>query len=140
MELLKVRINQRVGKFFRLSFSQFFIKYVKTSLIGVNMGKTVAMLARPVLLFDEKPIESMAGADNNFAIIGAAMSKDVFNHTPVDVILYFDDHFKDIKTNYSYTQTFNTYCCKNFGRNYTNGEKKVNNNTLYTYSKKKYLQ
>ena len=39
----------------------------------------------------------MSDADESFALIGAAMSKDVFNNTPVDVI-YTDDYFKDIKT------------------------------------------
>jgi len=48
-------------------------------------------------VLDEKVIDSMADADKNFALIGAAMSKDVFNNTPVDVI-YADEYFKDFKT------------------------------------------
>ena len=47
-------------------------------------------------VLDEKVIDSMADADKNFALIGAAMSKDVFNNTPVDVI-YTDEYFKDFK-------------------------------------------
>ncbi len=46
---------------------------------------------------DKKAIDSLPDADSDFAIIGASMSKKVFNSQPVDVI-YTDTYFKDFKT------------------------------------------
>jgi len=46
---------------------------------------------------DQKRMDTIAGADKDFEIIGAAMSREVFNNTPVDVICT-DDQFHDFKT------------------------------------------
>ena len=81
-----------VGKF--LEDAQFFQKDDKTRSVQISKDSG-RIKARFVV--DEKAIQAMPDADNNFAIIGSAMSKDVFNNTPVDVI-YTDDYFKDIKT------------------------------------------
>jgi hypothetical protein len=115
-----------VGKF--LEDAQFFQKDDKTRSVQISKDSG-RIKARFVV--DEKAIESMPDADNNFAIIGAAMSKDVFNNTPVDVI-YTDDHFKDIKT-IPYKPS--ALIAVNISEEVKQMEKKnYNNNTLY-YSK-----
>jgi hypothetical protein len=81
-----------VGKF--LEDAEFFQKDDKTRSVQISK-ENGRIQARFVV--EAKAIESMQDADNNFAIIGAAMSKGVFADIPVDVI-YTDDHFKDIKT------------------------------------------
>jgi hypothetical protein len=81
-----------VGKF--LEDEQFFQKDDKTRSVQISKDSG-RIKARFVV--DEKAIGTMPDADESFALIGAAMSKDVFNNTPVDVI-YTDDYFKDIKT------------------------------------------
>ncbi len=48
-------------------------------------------------VIDEKGLAETKDADEQFAILGALMSKEVFNKMPVDII-YTDDSFKDKKT------------------------------------------
>jgi hypothetical protein len=81
-----------VGKF--LEDAEFFQNDDKTRSVQISK-ENGRIQARFVV--DAKAIQSLQDADDNFAIIGAAMSKDVFSNIPVDVI-YTDDHFKDIKT------------------------------------------
>lgn len=115
-----------VGKF--LEDAQFFQKDDKTRSVQITKDSG-RIKARFVV--DKKAIEAMPDADNNFAIIGAAMSKDVFNNTPVDVI-YTDDYFKDIKT-IPYKPA--VLSAVNFSDEISKMNKKASdNNTLY-YSK-----
>lgn len=81
-----------VGKF--LADAQYFQHDDKTRSVQItkNNGRIQARF-----VVDEKVVDTLAGIDKSFEIIGAAMSKQVFNNTPVDVI-YTNEYFKDIKT------------------------------------------
>ena len=81
-----------VGKF--LKDQQFFLNDDKERSVQITKvnGRIQARF-----VVDQKAIATIPNVDESFAIIGASMSKNVFNNTPVDVI-YTDDYFKDIKT------------------------------------------
>ncbi len=81
-----------VGKF--LTDAEYFQKDDKTRSVQItkNNGRIQARF-----VVDKKAVDTVADIDKSFEIIGAAMSKDVFNNMPVDVI-YTDEYFKDIKT------------------------------------------
>ena len=81
-----------VGKF--LTDADYFQKDDKTRSVQITK-ENGRIQARFVV--DKKAVDTIAGIDKSFEIIGAAMSNDVFNKMPVDVI-YTDDYFKDIKT------------------------------------------
>lgn len=80
---------------------------------------------------DEKALGAVKDADEKFALIGAMLSKNVFNNTPVDVI-YADENFKDIKTipynSGSLTQV-------NFIEELKQMQKKNHNKNTFYYSK-----
>ncbi|HEY5407320.1 MAG TPA: hypothetical protein VIJ92_09535 [Ginsengibacter sp.] len=80
-----------VGKF--LEDADYFQKDDKTRSVQISKDSG-RIQARFVV--DEKAVDTVADIDKSFEIIGAAMSKQVFNNTPVDVI-YTDEYFKDIK-------------------------------------------
>lgn len=81
-----------VGKF--LTDAGYFQKDDKTRSVQItkNNGRIQARF-----VVDKKAVDTIADIDKSFEIIGASMSKDVFNNSPVDVI-YTDEYFKDIKT------------------------------------------
>ncbi len=115
-----------VGKF--LTDADYFQKDDKARSVQITKDSG-RIKARFVV--NAKAIDTMTDADKNFQIIGAAMSKDVFKNTPVDVI-YTDEHFDDIKT-IPYTPS--AMSSINFSRELEQmGKKEYNNNTFY-YSK-----
>jgi hypothetical protein len=81
-----------VGKF--LENQQFFLKDDKKRSVQISKdgGRVKARF-----VVDEKALASIPNADESFEQIGALMSKEVFNNTPVDVV-FTDEFFKDIKT------------------------------------------
>lgn len=81
-----------VGKF--LEDQQFFLKDDKKRSVQISKDSG-RIKARFVV--DEKALASIPNADESFAQIGASMSKEVFNNTPVDII-FTDEFFKDLKT------------------------------------------
>lgn len=81
-----------VGKF--LENQQFFLKDDKKRSVQISKDSG-RVKARFVV--DEKALASIPNADESFELIGALMSREVFNNTPVDVV-FTDEFFKDIKT------------------------------------------
>jgi hypothetical protein len=81
-----------VGKF--LDEEKYFLHDGQTRSIQITQ-KDKKIEARFVV--NKKKLEEVKNVDGIFEIIGARMSKQVFNNMPVDVI-YTDDKFKDIKT------------------------------------------
>ncbi len=78
-----------------------------------------------------KAVDTLTNADKEFELIGATMSKNVFNNTPVDVILT-DKYLKDIKTiPYSTAQLSAVNLTEEIQQM---NRKDYHNNTLY-YSK-----
>lgn len=80
------------GKF--LEENEFFLKDDKKRSVQISK-KGDRYEVRVVI--DEKGMAKLEGADEKFAMLGAMMSKAVFNKAPVDII-YTDDGFKDKKT------------------------------------------
>ena len=80
------------GKF--LEENDFFLKDDKKRSVQISK-KNDRFEARMVI--DEKGFAKIEDADDKFALLGAMMSKAVFNNAPVDII-YTDDGFKDKKT------------------------------------------
>ncbi len=114
-----------VGKF--LTDAGYFQKDDKTRSIQItkNNGHIQARF-----VVDKKAVDTIADIDKSFEIIGAAMSKDVFNNSPVDVI-YTDEHFNDIKT-LPYTASVLPEI--EFSRELDQMEKKNYNNNTFYYS------
>ncbi|MEP6948022.1 MAG: hypothetical protein ABI863_02045 [Ginsengibacter sp.] len=81
-----------VGKF--LESQQFFLKDDKKRSVQISKDSG-RVKARFVV--DEKALATIPNVDESFALMGALMSKEVFNNTPVDVV-FTDEFFKDIKT------------------------------------------
>ena len=80
------------GKF--LEDNQYFLKDDKERSVQISK-KDNRIQCR--LVVDEKGLASIEDADGKFALLGAMMSKAVFNNTPVDII-YTDNKFSDKKT------------------------------------------
>src|SRR5664279_1393538 len=80
------------GKF--LEEQEYFLKDNKERSVQISKdgGRIKARF-----VIDQKALASVPNADETFALIGALLSKEVFNNTPVDVI-YTDEGFKDIQT------------------------------------------
>ena len=81
-----------VGKF--LEEQQFFTNDDKKRSVQISKDSDRIKVR---FVVDVKVLATVENADHKFAILGSAMSKEVFNNVPVDVI-YTDDVFKDIKT------------------------------------------
>ena len=80
------------GKF--LEDNEFFLKDDKKR--SVQISKKDSRIEFRIVI-DEKGMARIEDADDKFALLGAMMSKTVFNKAPLDVI-YTDDGFKDKKT------------------------------------------
>lgn len=80
------------GKF--LEENDFFLKDDKKRSVQITKDSN---RIRFRMVIDEKGFANIENADDKFALLGAMMSRSVFNNTPVDVI-YTDDFFKDKKT------------------------------------------
>ncbi len=81
-----------VGKF--LNENNYFQKDGQTRSVQITK-EDGRIKARFVI--NRKAMDTLAGADKDFELIGAAMSKEIFNNMPVDVICT-DSYFRDFKT------------------------------------------
>jgi hypothetical protein len=81
-----------VGKF--LEDQQYFLKDDKSRSVQITKENDRIKLR---FVVDEKALAAISGADATFSLLGALISKTIFNNTPVDVI-YTDNVFKDMKT------------------------------------------
>ncbi len=81
-----------LGKF--LEENKYFLKDDKARSVQI-LKKDGRVQFRMVV--DEKGMATIENPDEQFAMLGAMMSRDVFKNDPVDVI-YTDDAFKDKKT------------------------------------------
>ncbi len=80
------------GKF--LEENEFFLKDDKTRSVQISKDNGHVKFR---MVIDEKGFSQIENADEKFDMLGAMMSKTIFNSTPLDVI-YTDDAFKDKKT------------------------------------------